>query len=222
MKPNTKNNIFSRKVYWRNYFKEISEKYTEKYKTGFYYNRISYLLRKRIFSQYFSDVRHKRILELACGQGSLPERIINNNEVIGVDYILKFLTNNRCEKLVCADIEYPLPFRNGIFDIITLIGAFYYLDNWEKVLQNISAILKNNGTVITEIPNEDCIYYKIFRKKDFEKFTSLSYVTSLNTEGLYINNIKGCAFPLTKMIETKKINILKKISPFFVIEWTKK
>ena len=89
-------------------------------------------------------------------------------------------------------------------------------------MQNISNVLKINGIVFVEIPNRDCIYYKIFRRKDFEKYDSLSYINSLNIGKLSINKIKVCAYPLTLMIEEKKFRVIKKISPFFMIEWKKR
>jgi len=105
-----------------------------------------------------------KILDVGCGEGLLGKRIkdlYNNTHVTGIE-----LNKTSCEEaeknidqIICGNIEtLDLPFEKDHFDcIITGDVLEHLVDPWET-LKRLGSHLKNNGVIISSIPN--IRYYK--------------------------------------------------------------
>ena len=92
-----------------------------------------------------------KILDIACGTGSLTQEIIknsSNNQVIGLDFsdaMLK-IAKNTVSNLILGDSHY-LPFKKNYFDHITIAYGIRNFENITQSLQEVNYVLNNKGTL---------------------------------------------------------------------------
>ena len=92
-----------------------------------------------------------KILDIACGTGSLTQEIIknsSNDQVIGLDFsdaMLK-IAKNTVSNLILGDSHY-LPFKKNYFDHITIAYGIRNFENITQSLQEINYVLNNKGTL---------------------------------------------------------------------------
>lgn len=100
-------------------------------------------------------VTDKLALEAGCGGGHLyTELCLNQAKTIGLDqtpnslrHIQKlFRDHGKTANLVCGNIE-NIPFKKGTFDMVTSMGVIHHTPNTQGALQQLSAVLKENGTL---------------------------------------------------------------------------
>ena len=92
-----------------------------------------------------------KILDIACGTGSLTQEIIknsSNDQVIGLDFsdaMLK-IAKNSVSNLILGDSHY-LPFKKNYFDHITIAYGIRNFENITQSLQEVNYVLNNKGTL---------------------------------------------------------------------------
>ena len=92
-----------------------------------------------------------KILDIACGTGSLTKEIIqhsSNNEVVGLDFsdgMLK-IAKSTIQNLILGDSHY-LPFKKKYFDHITIAYGIRNFENITQSLQEINYVLNSKGTL---------------------------------------------------------------------------
>ena len=92
-----------------------------------------------------------KILDIACGTGSLTQEIIknsSNDQVIGLDFsdaMLK-IAKNTVSNLILGDSHY-LPFKKKYFDHITIAYGIRNFENITQSLQEVNYVLNNKGTL---------------------------------------------------------------------------
>ena len=92
-----------------------------------------------------------KILDIACGTGSLTQEIIknsSNDQVIGLDFsdaMLK-IAKNKVSNLILGDSHY-LPFKKNYFDHITIAYGIRNFENITQSLQEVNYVLNNKGTL---------------------------------------------------------------------------
>ena len=99
----------------------------------------------------FNSNKTDKILDIACGTGSLTQEIIknsSNNQVIGLDFsdaMLK-IAKNSVSNLILGDSHY-LPFKKNYFDHITIAYGIRNFENITQSLQEVNYVLNNKGTL---------------------------------------------------------------------------
>ena len=92
-----------------------------------------------------------KILDIACGTGSLTQEIIknsSNDQVIGLDFsdaMLK-IAKSTVSNLILGDSHY-LPFKKNYFDHITIAYGIRNFENITQSLQEVNYVLNNKGTL---------------------------------------------------------------------------
>ena len=92
-----------------------------------------------------------KILDIACGTGSLTQEIIknsSNDQVIGLDFsdaMLK-IAKNTVSNLILGDSHY-LPFKKNYFNHITIAYGIRNFENITQSLQEVNYVLNNKGTL---------------------------------------------------------------------------
>ena len=92
-----------------------------------------------------------KILDIACGTGSLTQEIIknsSNDQVIGLDFseaMLK-IAKNTGSTLILGDSHY-WPFKKNYFDHITIAYGIRNFENITQSLQEVNYVLNNKGTL---------------------------------------------------------------------------
>tara|TARA_B100001146_G_scaffold156318_1_gene137561 strand:- start:481 stop:1173 length:693 start_codon:yes stop_codon:yes gene_type:complete len=99
----------------------------------------------------FNSNKTDKILDIACGTGSLTQAIIknsSNDQVIGLDFsdaMLK-IAKNTVSNLILGDSHY-LPFKKNYFDHITIAYGIRNFENITQSLQEVNYVLNNKGTL---------------------------------------------------------------------------
>ena len=99
----------------------------------------------------FNSNKTDKILDIACGTGSLTQEIIknsSNDQVIGLDFsdaMLK-IAKSTVSNLILGDSHY-LPFKKNYFDHITIAYGIRNFENITQSLQQVNYVLNNKGTL---------------------------------------------------------------------------
>ena len=99
----------------------------------------------------FNSNKTDKILDIACGTGSLTQAIIknsSNDQVIGLDFsdaMLK-IAKSTVSNLILGDSHY-LPFKKNYFDHITIAYGIRNFENITQSLQEVNYVLNNKGTL---------------------------------------------------------------------------
>lgn len=159
------------------------------------------------------------ILDIACGTGIFLKKISkknNSTKLFGIDNSKKMISvANKIPSNITfkvADAE-SLPFDDNSFDLITVIDAFYYFQNKEKVLKECFRILKPNCQLFIFYPAADILPKFIF---NLVKITSKSLFFNLEeySEFISIKALEKLADSAGLTIVKKKIKILHRFILF--------
>lgn len=111
------------------------------------------------------DLKDKKILDLGCGDGCMSRYFVEQGtkSVIGIDVSTNMI--NEAKKHNCQNIEYfVMPMEEisslkGKFDIVYSSLAFHYIEDFSKLIYDISNKLKKNGYLVfsQEHPIATCI-----------------------------------------------------------------
>lgn len=115
---------------------------------------------------------NKRVLEIGCGIGAVTERLKRNGcTVCAIELNAKDakLAKEFCDQIDVGNIEtINLKFPKKSFDVITFGDVLEHLYDPQATLERIKPFLKDDGLVITSIPN--IANWKIRLKLLFGKF----------------------------------------------------
>ncbi len=99
------------------------------------------------------------ILDLGCGPGTYVRCISGQNgKVVGMDYSIPSLKKAQTKdsekkgEYIGGD-AYNLPFQKNSFDLVLSIGTMQTFRNPEKILHEISRVLRPDGILILEFLN---------------------------------------------------------------------
>lgn len=101
-------------------------------------------------------IKKGRLLDIACGTGSIINSLQHNNaKFFGVD-ISEFAVKNAAKSpdsyFLCSDAE-NLPFASQSFDFVILNHILEHIENDKKCILDVSRILKSKGRVYIGSPN---------------------------------------------------------------------
>lgn len=106
-----------------------------------------------ILNEIYKDNQNKTlVLDLGCGTGMMTALLTQEGfKAIGIDISLSSLCvhqdNYPEHLLVQADANF-LPIDNGIFDSVVCLGVWRHFADINKVLNEVSRVLKDDGTFI--------------------------------------------------------------------------
>lgn len=108
-----------------------------------------------------------KILDIGCGTGkqvvAYGTRCGKTGIVIGADISIELLkeakTNAECEGINAvfeiADLDKPLNWAEGTFDIVSSCFSIYYIDNIQSGILELRRILKDGGKILIVGPSEN-------------------------------------------------------------------
>ena len=96
-----------------------------------------------------------RVLDLGCGRGGLPEKLMNEvSKIFGIDAHWNSLATYRDVRMrLCSGQSERLPFRAGTFQIITSAWLLEHLNAPHATLLEIRRVLAPGGHFIFLTPN---------------------------------------------------------------------
>jgi 2-polyprenyl-6-hydroxyphenyl methylase/3-demethylubiquinone-9 3-methyltransferase len=107
-------------------------------------------------------------LDVGCGEGNLVLAAKSKfEEVYGVDIsktrIMKAQSksqNSYIHFLQC-DVQKELPFNDASFDAVTCVSVLQYIMNPSNLINELSRVLKVQGTLVIEVPNFAWLPYRL-------------------------------------------------------------
>lgn len=162
MKEKRKMNERLKDSYVIDFYEKEALKYDEKRwntKIGEYTD----FLHKQIMLSMHKDWNNENILEIGMGTGRftqvLAERCASVSAIDTSQSMIEITTNKLDKKGLKDNVKlynasaFELPFKNSNFDGCISINVFSHLQNYERVIMEISRILKPGGFFIVNFPN---------------------------------------------------------------------
>ena len=141
-----------------------------------------------IIKKMLPDLKGKKILDLGCGNGTMSRYFIENGatKVLALD-ISQNMINEAKEKNSLEGITYVIDGMENLdkinekFDLVFSSLAFHYVEDFNKLIKDISNLLNNNGVLLfsQEHPNVTATILNPDQKK---------YVTIGDNRYYYLNN----------------------------------
>ncbi|WP_077960557.1 class I SAM-dependent methyltransferase [Ensifer adhaerens] len=100
------------------------------------------------------DVAGLRVLDAGCGGGAHAAALIERGATLtGIDKSAGLLEIARQRlkgraRLLVADLDAPLPFDDGAFDLILASLVMHYLEDWSPALCEFNRILPSGGRLV--------------------------------------------------------------------------
>ncbi|MGV1789535.1 class I SAM-dependent methyltransferase [Rhizobium sp. A37_96] len=100
------------------------------------------------------DVAGLRVLDAGCGGGAHAAALIDRGAILtGVDASAGLLeiARRRLEgraRLMLADLNEPLPFEDGAFDLVIASLVMHYLADWSLPLAEFNRVLSESGRLV--------------------------------------------------------------------------
>jgi SAM-dependent methyltransferase len=105
---------------------------------------------------YLAIFRNKRVrfLDVGCAAGHLVKQAQEFDiEAYGIELSRYALRQKVTNSLVQAEAQH-LPFREGSFDVVSLLEVVEHLPDPKQALDDVYRVLKNNGLLIFSSPSE--------------------------------------------------------------------
>ncbi len=99
------------------------------------------------------NLAHANILDSGCGTGFNLKYLKDYGEITGLDIsrdALNFCKKRENKRLVRADAE-NLPFKDGVFDVLTSLDCLEHLDD-NRCIKEYFRVLKPDGYLIGTVP----------------------------------------------------------------------
>ena len=99
--------------------------------------------------------RGKRVLDLGCRSGAFTRHFLEGNEVVGLD-VDRVALEKAAElgiEPVVANVEEPLPFDDGSFDVVVAGELFEHLRFPEAVVREARRVLRPGAVLVGSVPN---------------------------------------------------------------------
>ena len=169
---------------------------------------------ERLYELLRPVVRHKTVLELATGTGSIAKNIVSSvNHIEATDasseMIAEARRDNQSAKLhFSVQDMFHLPYADESFDVVIVANALHIVPEPEKALSEIRRVLKDDGVLIaptfTHADNSFLGKVKAFFMKLagfplHSKWTSADYLSFLRENGWMArkSTVLKASFPLT-------------------------
>lgn len=117
------------------------------------------------------------LLDAGCGRGQLLLRFANQfNTLIGCDFSRVFIDDARTLLAEAAreedtlrgriavvrhDLNRPLPWPDGTFDVVTAIAVLEHVFDPYAVLRELKRVLRIGGTLVIQVPNAAYLRHRL-------------------------------------------------------------
>ena len=168
---------------------------------------------ERLYELLRPVVRHKTVLELATGTGSIAKNIVSSaNHIEATDasseMIAEARRDNQSAKLhFSVQDMFHLPYADESFDVVIVANALHIVPEPEKALSEIRRVLKDDGVLIaptfTHAENSfsgkvRAFFMKLAGFPLYSRWTSEEYLAFLRQNGWTVqkSTVLRASFPL--------------------------
>ena len=134
--------------------------------TNFLYSKRRYIYRPSYYLNKADQERikiilkligsSKKVLDVACYDGYIGEKIRNNHNVVfGIDASEEAVAISTKKGLISkvSDIEKGLPYKNHCFDLVFAGEVIEHIVDTDFFMEEIKRILRKNGELVITTPN---------------------------------------------------------------------
>lgn len=115
----------------------------------------------------YTNLDHKRILEMGCGRGYFANKVASNHNVsyVAADYELnnlkyaKELGNTDFLDLCFLGNIYKIPFADESFDIVVIAEVLEHLEEPDSAMKELTRVLQKGGILLASVPNSIMWFY---------------------------------------------------------------
>jgi len=149
------------------------------------------------------EVAGRRVLEVGCGAGPLTSWLVGHDAVVTAIDVSPGMLGLARERVgdeasfLLADLQEPLPFADGAFDLVVASLVLHYVEDWGSVLDELRRVLDPDGSVVfsTHHPTMD---WQLHSPGDYFALTQVTEVWSKGGRGYDVTFWRR---PLTAMTE---------------------
>lgn len=107
------------------------------------------MLQKELTWRQLGEMKGKRILDFGCGNGVMSAYYAKANHVTAIDPDAHVLQENPYPDVeqICGDVNALAQFVSESFDVIFCHNVLEYADERERIVQELSRVLKSDGVL---------------------------------------------------------------------------
>jgi ubiquinone/menaquinone biosynthesis C-methylase UbiE len=103
----------------------------------------------------FDGLENRRILDVGSGTGIILKTLQGFGVSWGAEIsreAIRFLRKRNLERLVCCDVNEPLPFRDNSFSLVTCLDVLEHVDRDGDLLMELFRVCEPGGYVFITVP----------------------------------------------------------------------
>ena len=96
-----------------------------------------------------------RILDIGSGTGIILKSLGDFGRAYGTDIsweAIDFLKKRNLSRIVCADANQPLPFKDQCFSVVTCLDVLEHLDHDLDLLKEMLRVCREGGRILITVP----------------------------------------------------------------------
>jgi SAM-dependent methyltransferase len=170
--------------------------------------------------------KRARILDIGAGTGIVLKILQDMGEAFGIELSqqgIKYLRKRKLKRIICADADQSLPFKNDSFTLITCLDVLEHLEKDVKLLEEMIRVSKPGGHILVAVPA-----FKIFwsphdvalhHKRRYTRKDILERIHGMNCEIIkasYFNFILSLPILAVRTIKPLFIQSRQAQSDFFM------
>ena len=120
-----------------------------------------FLLKQTIGSLDNKALKKGRILDIGAGTGIILKLLQDLGEAYGIELSLQainFLKKRKLKRIICADADHPLPFKNDTFTMITCLDVLEHLEKDFGLLKEMIRVSRPGGHILVAVPALDIFW----------------------------------------------------------------
>ena len=120
-----------------------------------------FLLKQALKSLDNKASENGRILDIGAGTGIILKILMDFGEAYGIELspqAIKFLKKRKLKRIICADADYSLPFKNDTFTMITCLDVLEHLEKDVGLFKEMIRISRPGGHILVAVPAFDIFW----------------------------------------------------------------
>ncbi len=206
-----------------NYHDVAADTYEEDVEESIHQNQFNQKRIEKIISDLSQKAKNDYFLDIGCGTGNLPkfgQKYFKN--AIGIDVSVGMLriAKERSYEVIQADASF-LPFKENIFDTISVFSVLHHLYDYTPFLSEASRILKSQGFLYTDWDpqkrpkiDENRLNWRAFKLLKFSLKPLKGLVSKINSlpqsEGINLREIRPETKKLYEIAEYHNLGLGRK------------
>jgi ubiquinone/menaquinone biosynthesis C-methylase UbiE len=114
-----------------------------------------FLVKNKLNTLGFGGSKGERILDLGCGTGMILKVLEEYGVCCGAEIspeAISFLKKRQLDRIICTDVNGPLPFKDNSFSLITCLDVLEHLKRDRDLMMEMFRVCVPGGYVFVTVP----------------------------------------------------------------------